>query len=48
MVVGEVQQSDPDNDEIKVVFQAEPDATYSYEVTSCLAYGCLQMVKSVL
>lgn len=46
--VGEVQQSDPDNDEIKVVFQAEPDATYSYEVTSCLAYGCLQMVKSVL
>ena len=45
--VGEVQQSDPDNDEISIVFQAEPDTTYSYEVTSSLANGNLQMVKSV-
>ena len=45
--VAEVQQSDPDNDEIKKVFQAEQDTTYTYKVTSSLANGTLQMVKSV-
>lgn len=37
--VAEVQESDPDNDEITLMFSAEPEATYTYEVMPCIAKG---------
>ena len=45
--VAEVQYADMDNDEITVQFVSEPDCTYMYEVTPCIAQGTLKMVKSV-
>ena len=45
--VGEVQQSDLDNDEITVQFVSEPTVTYEYEVTTLVAEGKLKMSKSL-
>lgn len=45
--VTEVQDADRDNDEITVQFVSEPECTYVYEVTPCVAKGTLQMVKPV-
>jgi len=45
--VGEVQGSDADQDEITVKFVAEPESTYTYEVTPCVAEGKIRIVKPV-
>lgn len=44
---GEVQESDPENDEITVQFVSEPAVSYIYEVTTLVADGKLKMSKSV-
>ena len=46
--VGEVQEADPQYDEITVQFVAEPESLYTYEVTPCVAEGKLRMVNPVL
>lgn len=43
--VGEVQEADPQHDEITVQFIAEPESLYTYEVTPCVADGKLRMVN---
>lgn len=43
--VGEVQEADPQHDEITVQFIAEPESLYTYEVKSCVADGKLRMVN---
>jgi len=45
--VAEVQDSDPEQDEITVQFVAEPESLYTYEVTPCVAEGKLRMAKPV-
>ena len=45
--VAEVQDADRDNNEITVQFVSEPDCTYTYEVTPCLAKETLQIVKPI-
>ena len=46
--VGEVQEADPQCDEITVQFVAEPESLYTYEVTPCVAEGKLRMVNPVI
>ena len=48
LYVGEVQEADPQYDEITVQFVAEPESLYTYEVTPCVAEGKLWMVNPVL
>ena len=45
--VGEVQGSIAEEDEITVQFISEPESTYTYEVTPCVAEGKLRMVKQI-
>lgn len=44
--VGEIPDSDIENDKIVVQFVSEPEVTYTYEVTPCVAEGTLK-VKSI-
>ncbi len=46
--VGEVQESEVENDLVGVQFISEPDVTYAYEVTPLVAEGKMEMVKPVL
>lgn len=46
--VGEVHGSMvAEEDEITVQFISEPESTYTYEVTPCVAEGKLRMVKQI-
>ena len=45
--VGEVQSSETGQDKITVQFLSEPECTYTYEVTPCVAEGKLRMVKPI-